>query len=1588
MSGLFGPSQGHAVATQATRANGIQVQASSFGRALPIVYGRSRIKGELIWYGDFQAVEHHQQVGKGGGSVSTSYTYSSSFALALCEGPIQKLGAIWKDSGQTTLADLQATLLTGAAGQSPWSHWSGAQALNYPYVAYVACLNLQLGSTPTVPNLNWEVYGLLPFNSVGGIYDAEPSAILNDLLTNSQHGAGWSYLGDVSLYLNYCAANGIFISPVIEQENSALRHIGDLLTVTNSTAVWSGGKLKIVPYSDQSASGNGHTYTPPTTAVADLGVDQLIDGVTVDRKPLADLFNTIRLEYLDASNNYVTTVAEAKDQSDIDARAVRSQQTITAHAITSSALATQVAHRILNRQLYVRNTYRFKVPITQIALEPMDVVTLTDPLLALAKEPVRITQIEENGDGTLSIEAEEFPAGVAEAASYSYEPLAGYVPDSEKAPDATQPPVFFRAPQFLVDSPEVWVGVAGAGPNWGGAHVWLSWDGISYTHAGVVYRGTRYGVSKTVLNSGSDPDKLNSVTLELYGPGQLNGASTVDADRFVPLLLIDQELIAYSATTLNADGTYTLGPNYIRRGAYNTAIASHAAGAPWLRVDDHVWRFGFDPADVGKTVSIKFQAFNLVGGGLQDLSTVAAYTYVIGAAEEIPDVPPVPTNLTATPAANGVKLAWTNPNPAAVAIVSVEYSTDNATWAVLGQTNGEGLDHNFAGNATYYYRLRARSPSFAWSSYTTSVSASGGSLDHVNDGTTYGRTVQTALTSGQPDMSKVGVINRTADNVAETTGRKWAAQSGADVTASHPQARAWLTDGAEGPIAKQTTAPASPYNGQLWSDTSSTPNVLKRWDSTLAAWVKIGVTNQDELPSGPNYGQTLNTALTSGQPDLSKAGVINKTADQIAETTARKWAAEAGAQKNNVGANLVHKANFEDGSIGDWSRTPITDLSVVAAAAGLPFTKVLQAIASTTGFDIFEPAVDIPVAPNQPIYIDGWLDTSGSTTTASFVVRVTLTDGSTAWLSGTAGVLAAGTGMTHVRGVVQQSNIASVTAPGFVMWHPAVNDKILVGPLYVGFHQPGSTLGATVGPGGNVLGTEQSPILSPETPPLWSATPTTGNLLRGNDLTMPGSAQWDVMAAAGGLIQVFLVPSSGATGVNGYQFRFDTRTGLTGAPASMWRMDNGAQTQIGTTALPTPATTLSGRHHLGIYIDASGNMSLYYDHQLAASATDTTYPLSGAVPTYVGGQIVAGAILPPQLVQATVDQLSDGSTYGRTVQTALTSGQVDVSKSGVINRTADNVAETTGRKWAAQTGADVTSTKTSADTTAVAGTASATVRDNAAAGNALTVAGSGKTVGDGRNSGGNIVGGLASAYWDSYTITSAYDSTTATSSLTFQGTTLHVQGVAISYGSSTVSGLTPGANYWMYIDDASVSGAGVLAVTGSKPAVTQGNGRIYIAGPNANGSVTTATSGGGGGGSPPPTSCVTAEMYVWSKRGFILAGDVIVGDELMAFSGGRRLGWARVTGTPREVIAPCVRVSAGGFTLDCSASTPFDLSDGQSLIAEAMDGQEVMTPRGWRTAEILPLGDRRVMYISLGGLSFAAGTRPEAWIVSHNIVKN
>lgn len=624
---------------------GLQLQTSANGLAIPIVYGQAKLAPNLVWYGDFAAIKHKQaQGGKGGNASSATYTYQAAVVLALCEGPVSGVANVWSNKTLTTLSALGMSFYGGTATQAPWGYLTSHhpdQALAYPSTAYVAVAPYDLGASAGLPNHNFEVKASLWKTGAGSLFDADPSQMVLDFLTNPQYGLGFpaANIDLVSLqtgpasYQAYCQATGLWLSAALVNQEAARSTLARWLQITNSAAFWSGDTLKIVPYGDTTVAANGYSYTPDVTPIYDLDDDDYVgsngaDPVIVTRKDSADCKNWVKLEVLDRENGYITDPIEAKDQAQIDLYGALPANQITAHEICDPLVGAIAAQLILQRSVYIRNSYQFTLGWEYCLLEPMDIVTLTDARLGMAKLPVRITSIAEDNQGNLSIQAEEFPAGIATATEYPKQIRTAFSANYDVAPGPVNTPVIFEPSSDLAMSvPQVWVAASG-GANWGGASVHLSVDGSTYSRIGQITLPARLGVLTSAIGAVADPDTGSTLSISLAetAGATLGWGTHVDADAHRTLIFVDGEIMAYGAAVPGSVGQYAL--TYLRRGLYGTSVAAHAAGTPFARLDGNLFEYDLPAAYVGQTIYLKLTSFNIYGAAEEDLSTVPAYDYV------------------------------------------------------------------------------------------------------------------------------------------------------------------------------------------------------------------------------------------------------------------------------------------------------------------------------------------------------------------------------------------------------------------------------------------------------------------------------------------------------------------------------------------------------------------------------------------------------------------------------------------------------------------------------------------------------------------------------------------------------------------------------------------------------------------------------------------------------------------------------------------------------------------------------------------------------------------------------------------------
>jgi hypothetical protein len=202
------------------RLTDLKVQNSQYGAAIPIVYGAYRVAGNIIWADELQEHAEEQDSGSGGGGA-TNYTYTCSFAVSICEGPIAGLRRIWADGKliyENSATGAQrvgynangGTLYKGDEEQTPDPTMEAVIGVGlvpaHRGMAYFVFTDLQLGKYGNrLPNLTFEVVtkgiDIPPDNAFvfGQTHTASVDYNTGYVWTNPQEGTATGAPGSITL---------------------------------------------------------------------------------------------------------------------------------------------------------------------------------------------------------------------------------------------------------------------------------------------------------------------------------------------------------------------------------------------------------------------------------------------------------------------------------------------------------------------------------------------------------------------------------------------------------------------------------------------------------------------------------------------------------------------------------------------------------------------------------------------------------------------------------------------------------------------------------------------------------------------------------------------------------------------------------------------------------------------------------------------------------------------------------------------------------------------------------------------------------------------------------------------------------------------------------------------------------------------------------------------------------------------------------------------------------------------------------------------------------------------------------------------
>ena len=170
-------SSGQPHSVSGPRLSDLKVTGSTEGAAVPRLFGRARVGGQVIWAAPIEeeaVTASPGNSGSGGGGkggpgggakagTQTTYNYYVSFAVAVCEGVVTSLGRVWADGRELDLSQYSWRLHTGTETQAADSLIAAragtANAPAYRGIAYIVFERLPLAPFGNrLPQLSFEMH--------------------------------------------------------------------------------------------------------------------------------------------------------------------------------------------------------------------------------------------------------------------------------------------------------------------------------------------------------------------------------------------------------------------------------------------------------------------------------------------------------------------------------------------------------------------------------------------------------------------------------------------------------------------------------------------------------------------------------------------------------------------------------------------------------------------------------------------------------------------------------------------------------------------------------------------------------------------------------------------------------------------------------------------------------------------------------------------------------------------------------------------------------------------------------------------------------------------------------------------------------------------------------------------------------------------------------------------------------------------------------------------------------------------------------------------------------------------------------------
>ncbi len=556
------------------------VTTAQEGAVVPVIYGRRRVSGNIIWYGNLEAVAHTQTAGGKGdeSEVTVGYYYYLDVWQAICasRGGMQIVEYYVQDDKRTP----SATTITLNDGSEPdFPSEPGEHANRIPDVAHVFFKRLYLGENVTfVPTIHYTVDAPLedsPVNHAVMEKGLNPAAVIYDMLLQAGAGGTWINLDKFNEAADYWYERGYGINVELREQKEIKKHIAKVLE-------WVGGAFGV----DEEDKFIIKAFDPSEEPFAELSDDNddFLD-FTITRKHWLDTHNFFRGSYIDENQNYSTRTVSCYNPANIRLVGRQIPLSVDLTCFRDVTSASKRLWEIMKHESFPGANLTFKTNMKCARLNVGHIVRINHSRYGLEGVDYWITRkdVSEIDRNELTFQAEQvtsklFDDGYVDSGDPEWEP-PDYQPQALLHQAIFELPYnssFGRYPAFVLLAQR-----RTAYEN--GFVVLVSINGTDYTNLGTVGTFSQRGTLDE--DYPSDTPAIDDEVGILYTPARNDpvfGTISREALFSTPrIAIIGNEIIGFQSVTPEGESSYRL--TGCMRGIYNTPAETHGAGSViWL----------------------------------------------------------------------------------------------------------------------------------------------------------------------------------------------------------------------------------------------------------------------------------------------------------------------------------------------------------------------------------------------------------------------------------------------------------------------------------------------------------------------------------------------------------------------------------------------------------------------------------------------------------------------------------------------------------------------------------------------------------------------------------------------------------------------------------------------------------------------------------------------------------------------------------------------------------------------------------------------------------------------------------------------